>query len=444
MKVRAFLLVSAAFGIVFASLPLAADELEVTGSVRARYEALSGQSRAGFKEDDQFLTERTIVDAQYAAGHWRVFGELTDSRAWLADRTSALSTNEVNALEPTQLYVAWAQSGVFGNDSAFAAQAGRFAVNLGSRRLIASDDYRNTGNSNLGLRFDAKALGWTGTALYLLPTARLPEDIDSLLDNDVRFDRESAKAVLWGGQLASPGRVVGGSVELLFLKFRERDAPTRPTRDRDLDTWNLRWFRDAAPSRWDYEFETAFQHGRARTGTSATAPLRPVDASFVHGRVGYSWSGAGKPRVALEYDWVSGDTGPDHIHRYDTLFGGRRFELAPSGLYNQVGRANLSAPGLRYESTPSTRLDLMATWKLLYLASRTDAFSTTGVRDARGLSGRFAGHQFDLRARYWLVPRKLRFELDTLWLEKARFLETAPNARPGDTRFYSLNLTWAF
>jgi hypothetical protein len=186
------------------------------------------------------------------------------------------------------------------------------------------------------------------------------------------------------------------------------------------------------------------QQGRSRTGTAATAALRTVDGSFHHARIGYQWEGAWKPRVAVEYDRSSGDSGSDRIRRFDTLFGGRRFDLAPSGLYNQVGRANLSVPGVRLELTPQARTDIMATWKRLYLASRTDAFSTTGVRDASGRAGNHAGEQLDLRARYWLMPKTLRFELDTVLLFKGRFLETAPNARPGDTRFYSLNLTYTF
>ncbi len=169
-----------------------------------------------------------------------------------------------------------------------------------------------------------------------------------------------------------------------------------------------------------------------------------MDASFYHARIGYQWALAWKPRFAVEYDRSSGDSGSDKVRRFDTLLGGRRFELAPSGLYNQVGRANLSAPGLRFEATPSARTDVMATWKWLYLASRTDSFSTTGVRDATGRSGNHAGEQFDFRGRYWLVPKKWRAEVDTVVLLKGRFLETAPNARPGDTRFYSLNLTYTF
>lgn len=430
-----------------ASAAALADEptYKYSGSIRARYEALSGQSRAGFKSGDELASFRTIVFGEADFGLVRVGGELTDSRAYLGDRTSAISSNDVNAFEPSQLYVGVDLDQPFGAGSALGLQAGRFSMNIGSRRLVSNDDYRNTGTSMGGMRLDGKLpSGWSGTLWYTMPDLRLPDSIEGVLDNDVQLDRESHHNVLWGGILTSPRRLLNGAVDLTFVKFRESDAPGRPTRDRDLDTWALRWYRDAAAAQWDYEFESMHQGGRARTGTAATAPLRDVDASFWHARIGYQWASAWKPRIALEYDRSSGDSGPDKIRRFDTLLGGRRFELAPSGLYNQVGRANLSAPGLRLELAPNARADFMATYKLLYLASRTDAFSTTGVRDASGRSGNFAGQQVDLRGRYWLVPKRLRAEIDTLVLVKGRFLEEAPNARPGDTRFYSLNLTYSF
>lgn len=416
-----------------------------SGSVRARYEALSGQSRAGFKQDDQLMSFRTMVGAEYHLGLLRLGAELTDSRAYLGDAASAVSSNDVDALEPSQLYVGLDLDRSFGEGSALGAQLGRFAMNIGSRRLISSDDYRNTGSSVAGMRVDGKAAGgWSGTTWFVLPSLRLPDDMASVLDNDIQLDRESHHMVTWGAIVTSPRMVLDGAFDLAFVKFRDSDAPGRPTRDRDLDTWTLRWFREAAPGRWDYEFEAMRQGGRARTGTAVAAPLRDVDANFQHARIGYQWPLAWKPRVAAEYDRASGDSGGDKVRRFDTLLGGRRFELAPSGLYNQLGRANLSAPGLRLELAPDARTDLMATWKWLYLASRTDAFSTTGVRDASGSSGNHAGEQLDLRGRYWLVPKKLRAEIDTVVLIKGRFLETAPNARPGDTRFYSLNLTYGF
>jgi len=439
----AVLLLAPACALVPAGTFAAEPSFQYAGSIRARYEALSGQSRAGFKANDQLMSFRTILGGEYDAGLLRVGGELTDSRVYLADRDSAVSSNDVNALEPTQLYVGLDLDEPFGTGSALGLEAGRFGMNVGSRRLISNDDYRNARSSVTGLRVEGRGGGWSGTAWYVLPDVRLPDDIDDVLDNDIRFDHTSHHAVLWGAMLASPETAWGGA-DLVFVKFRESDAPAAPTRDRNLDTWALRWFRDAAPGRWDYEFETMRQDGRARTGTGASAPLRDVDASFHHLRIGYQWASSWKPRVALEYDRSSGDSGSDRIRRFDTLFGGRRPDLAPSGLYGQVGRANLSAPGVRIELAPNARTDFMATWKWLYLASRTDAFSTTGVRDPSGAAGNHAGNQFDLRTRYWIVPKTLRFELDTVVLFKGRFLETAPNARPGDTRFYSLNLTYLF
>jgi hypothetical protein len=422
-----------------------ASTFKYSGSIRGRSEALSGQSRAGFREDDALISFRSILTGEYDAGLLRFGAELYDSRAYRAAVDSAISTNEVNALEPSQLYVGMDLDQPFGKGSALGLQAGRFLMNIGSRRLIAADDYRNTTNTNTGLRIDGKlASGWFGTAWYVLPNLRLPDDLDALRSNEVALDRESGKAVLWGATATTPRKVAGGALELLFVKFAERDSPTRPTRDRRLDTWSLRWYRDAAVGSWDYELEASRQGGQSRTGTGAAAPLRDVDASFWHARAGYSWRGAWKPRLALEYDRASGDSGADKIRRYDTLLGMRRSDFAPSGLYNQVGRANISAPGLRLEFAPSARLDLMGTWKLLYLASRYDAFSNIGVRDASGRSGDFAGQQLDVRLRYWMVPVKLRFEVDAVLLVKGRFLKEAPNARSDDTRFLSFNLTYSF
>jgi hypothetical protein len=100
---------------------------------------------------------------------------------------------------------------------------------------------------------------------------------------------------------------------------------------------------------------------------------------------------------------------------------------------------------VRIEAAPSRRLDLFVNYRLMWLASRTDSFATTGVRDAAGNSGRFAGQQFEGRARWWVAPEKLRFEATGALLRKGRFLKTAPNATGGgDTRYISLNLTAFF
>ena len=147
----------------------------------------------------------------------------------------------------------------------------------------------------------------------------------------------------------------------------------------------------------------------------------------------------------MEYDRASGDGPGRGFGRFDTLFGMRRADLAPSGIYNAIGRANIETPGLRVEAAPSRRWDAMATYHALWLASRSDAFSTTGVRDASGTSGRFAGHQIDARLRYWVVPQALRAEINAVWLAKRGFLHDAPNApATGDTHYLATGLTASF
>jgi hypothetical protein len=90
-------------------------------------------------------------------------------------------------------------------------------------------------------------------------------------------------------------------------------------------------------------------------------------------------------------------------------------------------------------------VDAFVGYRALWLADRRDAFSTTGVRDAGGNSGNFAGHQFDSRVRWWLVPGRLRFEADAVLLAKGGFLRRAPNAGAGKTtRYGSVNLSVSF
>jgi hypothetical protein len=123
----------------------------------------------------------------------------------------------------------------------------------------------------------------------------------------------------------------------------------------------------------------------------------------------------------------------------------RRADLAPAGLYNAIARTNIMAVGLRLEASPGKRLDWFAAYRPMWLASKRDSFASTGVRDASGRSGDFAGHQIEARLRYWLIPARLRLEWNGLLLAKGRFLRDAPNAPPeGTTRYLSFNATASF
>ncbi|WP_083951334.1 alginate export family protein [Sphingobium abikonense] len=429
-----------------AEAPPPDDGLAFSGSIRLRYEAIDGQARSGFNTSDELVNLRTNILAEYRKGVVRVGVELFDSRVWGDDAGTPVTTNEVNALEPVQAYVAANFDGAFGRGTKLTLTAGRMMLNLGSRRLVAADDYRNTTNGYTGLRADIAApQGWKATLIYTLPQIRLPDDNEGIRDARVRLDRESFNLVLWGGQV-SKARVIGPTMgELTYFHLDERDAPGRPTRDRALDTFGGRVIAEPRSGAFDYEIEALYQTGHISASLAPTAARQSVSASFIHADVGYSFAGRWRPRLSVEFDRASGDKPGGRFGRFDTLFGMRRAELAPAGLYNAVGRANIVTPGIRLEATPSKRLDWFAVYRAIWLAANEDSFSTTGVRDASSGSGDFAGHQIEARVRYWIVPARLRFEFDGLLLAKGRFLRDAPNAPPRRwTRYGSFNLTASF
>ncbi|MBU1378084.1 MAG: alginate export family protein [Alphaproteobacteria bacterium] len=408
--------------------------------MRVRYETVNNQVRPGFNNSDDIYSLRTTLFAEADFGAVRVGGELYDSRIWNADARSPVSTAEVNTFEPVQAYVA-----VDHDTQALGKvtlQAGRFMLNLGSRRLIAADDYRNTTNGYTGLRLDGAPAGLKTTLIYVMPQMRRPDDLSGVLDGKQALDKESQDAVLWGGIVARPKTIAGATLEGSYFRFDEKDAPGRPTRNRHLDTASLRVIRDPAAGAWDFEVEAIGQTGKVRAGLAPADPYRDVAAGFLHADAGYTFVHPWKPRLSAEVDIGSGDTPGGDVTRFDTLFGMRRADLAPSGIFAALQRANIVTPGLRLEVAPSPRWEGFVLGRGLWLDAAEDTFATTGVRDARGASGKYAGALYEARVRWWVVPTKLRFEANGVWLDKGRFLRRAPNApKSGDETYLSLNLT---
>lgn len=423
----------------------APDNLKLSGSERVRYEGLDGEFRPGAPPEERVISLRTVLTGEYSNDGWRVGAEMFDSRAYGGKRGGALTANDVNTLEFVQAYVAHDWKNPFGPGSSATLEAGRFTINLGSRRLVAADDYRNTTSGWTGLRFDGKAAdSSTFTVFYTLPQVHRPDIQTSLLDNRAVFDRESFDLRFWGGTAAHPlGN--GFSADAALYGLDERDAPRRPNRDRRLRTLDARIIRESKPGRFDIEAEGAYQFGTISASTAPTAPTLDVSATFLHLDGGYQFGGAWKPRVSVEYDWISGDDAKASYGRFDTLYGMRGGDFGPSGIYAALGRANMSTPGVRLEVTRGSRFDGFFVYRGLWAASKTDSFSTTSIRDASGASGSYAGQQVETRLRYWLKPKVFRLDVSGAVLFKGRLLEQAPNApRTGDTHYVAIALNGFF
>ncbi len=424
----------------------APDDLVISGSLRGRYETMDGQSRAGFGASDELYSIRSTLLAEYRGDGLRIGAEMFDSRAYGSKPGSAIGTSEVNTFELVQAYVGADLIAPFGAGSKASVQFGRFMLNLGSRRLVAADDFRNTTNSYTGGRVDLRLRGGVAaTFIYTLPQMRRPDNLAAILDNKQQVDRESFDLQLWGGLLTKARAIGPAMAEIGYFRLREQDTPGRPNRSRNLHTIDARLIRDPAAGKIDGEGEIIYQIGSVRASLAPTARPLDVSAWFLHLDSGYSFPGSLKARLSMEYDYASGDGSGRSYGRFDTLFGMRRADFPPSGIYAQIGRANISTPGVRLEIAPTPRLDAFMVYRAMWLADRTDAFSTTGVRDPNGRSGSFAGHQIEGRARYWLIPRILRGEVNAAWLDKGRFLKTAPNApRTGNTTYGAFAMTASF
>lgn len=422
------------------------DNLKVSGSIRVRYEALDGQFRPGFDARDDLWSIRSTLFAEWNDGPIRIGGEIFDSRAYDTDAGSVLTTGEVNALELVQAYVGADVAEPFGKGSRLSLQAGRFTMNLGSRRLVAADDYRNTTNSYTGVRADLRLADRTNaTVFYTLPQQRRPDGFADLRRNKVAFDREDWSLRLFGGYVARPVGKHQILAEMGYVRLQEFDRPARPTRNRDLHSVSARLIAEPKAGRADFEVEGIYQFGELRSGLATNAARLDAAAWFIHADIGYMFPSDWKPRLSIEYDRASGDRPGGRFTRFDTLFGMRRADLAPAGIYAALGRTNIETIGLRAEATPTRRLDFFVNARALWAASRTDSFSTTGVRDPSGASGRFAGYQLEGRTRYWLIPRFLRAEANAVILAKRGILRDAPNAPGnGNTIYFSGAISASF
>lgn len=433
------------------SAPAQSEGLGMSGSLRARYEALGGQFRPGKDAAQQALLLRTTLAANYATGPLRLGAELFDSRVYGAGPGSSVGTSEVNTLELVQLNAGLVVDKMAGGGR-LALTGGRFTMDLGSRRLVARNNFRNTTNAFTGVRAELSGVRLSGgqtfaaTAFYTLPQIRRPSDAASVLGNRPGWDREDGAFRFWGALAEVQGLPGGVGANAYLYGLDEDDQPDIATRNRHLVTPGLRLYRKAAPGKWDGELEVAGQWGHVRTGTAANAPQVDVAAWYAHGEIGRSFAGPMRPRLSASVDLASGDhVGSASYNRFDNLFGARRPDFGPTSLYGLLGPANIVSPGVRLELRPKARWDAMLAGRAAWLESATDSFASSGVRDPNGGSGRFAGNQIEGRMRYWLLPDRLRLEAGGALFLRGHFLHDAPGAAVnGDSRYGYVELSATF
>jgi hypothetical protein len=413
--------------------------VELSGSNRTRYERLAPQYRAGFGGSDTVLALQTSLVLEARGERLSFLGEIMDSRAELND-TDSFVAGVINPLEPLQAHLTWRT----GTDSSL--RLGRMTVDLGKRRLLARSNFRHAVASFTGADWQwQNERGARARAFYLVPMRIQPTTQAELLDNDVELDRGARDTAFWGAYWLSAPRADRTQLELTLLELEAANG-SGETPAADVHTLALRVFRPVARGGINYEIEGGLQRGESATQPGSTLSL-DHDAYYAHAEIGYAFDANWTPNLLLQYDVASGDTDPtdDRNERFNPLFGERRFDTGPTGIYGPFQRSNVATPGVRLTFNPAPRWRAMIAYRTFRLDASRDAWVGSGWRDTTGQAGRSLGRQLEASFNWTTIPDRLSIETGFANVHSGRFVkETAGAAYRGSPRYFYTAITTNF
>jgi hypothetical protein len=251
-----------------------------------------------------------------------------------------------------------------------------------------------------------------------------------------RLDTRDHGAYFWGTNL-SAGLRAGLKGELYYLGIHESRTPAR-SQNRRFSTIGTRLYRSPRAGTLSFEVETAWQVGMRG--------LLSQLAHFEHGSLDYSLDQRWRPMITGRYDYASGDRDPndDTNGTFDTLYGARRFEWGPTGIYGAWARSNISSPGWAVALNPTHRLTFSPGMRWVWLARARDQWAGSGLRDATGRSGTYLGSQLEVRLSYDFSSH-FRPEIGYVRLFKGSYLRQVPKSPgTGDSNYFYAEANFAF
>lgn len=182
------------------------------------------------------------------------------------------------------------------------------------------------------------------------------------------------------------------------------------------------------------------QFGELRASTSFS-DREDLDyfAYFERAELDYSFEYSWSPRLVAQFDYASGDDDPDDSdnNRFDTLFGVRRFDFGPLGIYGPFARAYIISPRICLQIESKSDVSMFIARRGYWLASDRDAWTVAKIRDPAGDSGNFLDQQTEARLRWDIYPNNLSWEFGEAYLFKSEFAEDTLNVNSqGDFNLY--------
>ena len=342
-------------------------------------------------------------------GPFRFLFEGQDARALSSNEPGDFrNVNTIDQFDILQLFGALSINNVGGSGLRTDLHFGRMTMDFGMRRYVARNDFRNTTNAFDGVHWQISGgETWRFRAFLVEPTLR----------DDVQLDEQTGKSIFWGAYVES-AHVPWFNVNAYYFGLNDQHLPNNNLH-RTYSTFGLRLFKSPVISEFDYEFEGAIQTGR----------LGNVDhfAYNPNAEAGYTFNLPWTPRFLAQYTYASGTRTPGGSQNgnFDPLFGARRFDLNPTGIWGPFFRSNISAPGWRLSAKPTDNLLLTIKQRFWYLAEARGVFVGGLVQDATGGSGNDLGHDVELRAQWaplWAMKQNMDFDFGYVhWFKGSYF-----------------------
>ncbi|MGY6215898.1 alginate export family protein [Methylolobus aquaticus] len=400
---------------------------------RTRYETFDVPWRRGQTGGEHQIPLQTVLWIEAHHAGFRAGFEFWDARQFGAQADYTLNNSMVNVADFTQLYAAWSTPDLLDTGLGFEIKGGRQTLDLGSRRLVARNAFRNTVNAFTGLmaRIRDGDGDWQVLAFATHPVLRLPDEKSELLNNDWAWDQEQGNK-LFAGVFAETAALPWDLRGELYCYYLNED-PSSDFPDgnpglagsRRLFTPGFRVFWPARKGLRDFEIESGAQTGNSR----ATAIARELDheAFLEHLHLGYTFDLPWEPRLLVQYDYATGGQGAGTNRSFDTLYGARRFDFGPTGIFGPFSRNNINAPGTRLLFIPHRDLTGFVAYRAWWMANARASWQPAGLIDPTGKSGDFLGHTVEFSMR-WDARDNVSLEAGWNTLIKGTFARNAPDA----------------
>ena len=386
------------------------DWLDLGLENRTRFESVdhpwrTSQAIGNGQTDAQIAMRSRVRFGLGGDGPLRFLFEGQDSRSVLnGDRGDFRDTTTVDEFDVLQLLGALTVKNVLGTGLRTDVHFGRMTMDFGRRRLIARNDFRNTSNAFDGLHWQiSQDQLWRLRAFFVEPVIR----------DFVTLDRQNNKSLFWG-TYAESRHFPWFQMDVYYLGLNDIRM-ANVANHRTYSTFGGRLSKDPKPGEPDYEIETTWQIG--------TKGAIDHFAYLQHVELGYTLNTPWTPRLLFQFDYASGDHKPGDSQNdgFDTLFGARRWEYGPTGIFLPFFRTNLISPGWRLVATPAPNIILQVKHRAWHLAQSKDFFGSSGLRDITGNSGGALGHDVELRAQY-AVSANLDFDVGYVhWFKGSYF-----------------------